>query len=83
MRPDAEHTFRCSSVRFNVEPHSKTRWLEDWLESFDGSIICTSHFSPFLDKMCILAVQRTHCTSGNVRCRNLMYSGSLHREQGP
>jgi len=28
------------------------KWLEDWLESFGGSIICTSHFSPFLDKMC-------------------------------
>merc|ERR1711871_968348 len=28
------------------------RWLEDWLESFSGSIICTSHFTPFLDKMC-------------------------------
>merc|ERR1712232_1111957 len=28
------------------------KWLEDWLESFRGSIICTSHFSPFLDKMC-------------------------------
>jgi len=28
------------------------KWLEDWLESFSGSIICTSHFSPFLDKMC-------------------------------
>merc|ERR1712164_28320 len=28
------------------------KWLEDWLESFKGSIICTSHFSPFLDKMC-------------------------------
>merc|ERR1712054_40212 len=28
------------------------RWLEDWLESFPGSIICTSHYSPFLDKMC-------------------------------
>merc|ERR1711912_160630 len=28
------------------------RWLEDWLVSFPGSIICTSHFSPFLDKMC-------------------------------
>merc|ERR1711988_666072 len=28
------------------------RWLEDWLESFTGSIICTSHFTPFLDKMC-------------------------------
>merc|ERR1712087_414167 len=28
------------------------RWLEEWLESFTGSIICTSHFSPFLDKMC-------------------------------
>merc|ERR1712127_61204 len=28
------------------------KWLEDWLESFDGSIICTSHFSSFLDKMC-------------------------------
>merc|ERR1712176_1743849 len=27
-------------------------WLEKWLESFPGSIICTSHFSPFLDKMC-------------------------------
>merc|ERR1712087_173971 len=27
-------------------------WLENWLESFTGSIICTSHFSPFLDKMC-------------------------------
>merc|ERR1719359_2192427 len=28
------------------------KWLEDWLESFPGSIISTSHFSPFLDKMC-------------------------------
>merc|ERR1712232_244573 len=28
------------------------KWLEDWLDSFPGSIICTSHFSPFLDKMC-------------------------------
>merc|ERR1711979_145536 len=28
------------------------KWLEDWLQSFPGSIICTSHFSPFLDKMC-------------------------------
>merc|ERR1711871_612062 len=28
------------------------KWLEDWLESFPGSIICTSHFSSFLDKMC-------------------------------
>jgi len=28
------------------------KWLEDWLESFTGSIICTSHFTPFLDKMC-------------------------------
>merc|ERR1712164_74855 len=28
------------------------KWLEDWLESFKGSIICTSHFSPFLNKMC-------------------------------
>merc|ERR1712012_1501921 len=28
------------------------KWLEAWLESFPGSIICTSHFSPFLDKMC-------------------------------
>merc|ERR1712178_35866 len=28
------------------------KWLEDWLESFPGSIICTSRFSPFLDKMC-------------------------------
>merc|ERR1711966_201202 len=28
------------------------KWLEDWLESFSGSIICTSHFSPFLDRMC-------------------------------
>merc|ERR1719265_649310 len=28
------------------------KWLEDWLLSFEGSIICTSHFSPFLDKMC-------------------------------
>merc|ERR1712241_328729 len=28
------------------------KWLENWLESFPGSIICTSHFSPFLDKMC-------------------------------
>merc|ERR1719178_516330 len=27
-------------------------WLENWLEYFPGSIICTSHFSPFLDKMC-------------------------------
>jgi len=28
------------------------KWLEGWLESFTGSIICTSHFTPFLDKMC-------------------------------
>merc|ERR1712161_97950 len=28
------------------------KWLEDWLEAFSGSIICTSHFSPFLDRMC-------------------------------
>merc|ERR550532_3606393 len=28
------------------------KWVEDWLEAFPGSIICTSHFSPFLDKMC-------------------------------
>merc|ERR1719502_2414901 len=28
------------------------KWLEDWLLGFQGSIICTSHFSPFLDKMC-------------------------------
>ena len=28
------------------------KWLEDWLESFQGSIICTSHFSSFLDRMC-------------------------------
>merc|ERR1712061_405060 len=28
------------------------KWLEEWLQSFPGSIICTSHFSPFLDKMC-------------------------------
>merc|ERR1711920_554988 len=27
-------------------------WLENWLEAFKGSIICTSHFTPFLDKMC-------------------------------
>jgi len=27
-------------------------WLENWLEEFSGSIICTSHFSSFLDKMC-------------------------------
>jgi elongation factor 3 len=28
------------------------KWIEDWLEQFPGSIICTSHFTPFLDKMC-------------------------------
>jgi len=28
------------------------KWLENWLESFQGSIICTSHFTSFLDKMC-------------------------------
>merc|ERR1712196_233613 len=28
------------------------KWIEDWLEQFPGSIICTSHFSSFLDKMC-------------------------------
>jgi elongation factor 3 len=28
------------------------KWLEGWLESFEGSIICTSHFTPFLDRMC-------------------------------
>merc|ERR1712072_1669880 len=30
------------------------KWLEDWLLGFQGSIICTSHFTPFLDMM------RTH-----------------------
>jgi len=28
------------------------KWLENWLEAFPGSIICTSHYTPFLDKMC-------------------------------
>jgi len=28
------------------------KWLQDWLLGFQGSIICTSHFSPFLDMMC-------------------------------
>jgi len=28
------------------------KWIEDWLEQFPGSIICTSHFTSFLDKMC-------------------------------
>merc|ERR1712048_587640 len=28
------------------------KWLEDWLEAFPGSIICTSHFTPFLAKTC-------------------------------
>merc|ERR1740133_91807 len=28
------------------------KWIEDWLEQFPGSIVCTSHFTPFLDKMC-------------------------------
>jgi len=28
------------------------KWLENWLEAFPGSIICTSHFTSFLDKMC-------------------------------
>merc|ERR1719160_115461 len=28
------------------------KWLEHWLESFTGSIIYTSHFTPFLDRMC-------------------------------
>eukprot|EP00438_Fugacium_kawagutii_P016631 Skav205651 [mRNA] locus=scaffold458:165429:166809:+ [translate_table: standard] len=41
------------------------KWLEDWLESFDGSIICTSHFSPFLDKMC------THIIDFQERPQNL------------
>eukprot|EP00439_Symbiodinium_sp_Y106_P059383 s2085_g8.t1 len=36
------------------------KWLEDWLESFDGSIICTSHFSPFLDKIPFLDKMCTH-----------------------
>jgi elongation factor 3 len=27
-------------------------WVQDWLEAFPGSIICTSHFTSFLDKMC-------------------------------
>ena len=41
------------------------KWLEDWLESFPGSIICTSHFSPFLDKMCthIIDFQDKQATS--------------------
>ena len=28
------------------------KWLEDWLVSFPCSIICISHFTSFLDKMC-------------------------------
>ena len=28
------------------------KWLEAWLEAFTGSIICTLHVTPFLDKMC-------------------------------
>merc|ERR1712056_114520 len=28
------------------------KWLEAWLEAFTGRLICTSHFTPFLDKMC-------------------------------
>merc|ERR1711966_567633 len=28
------------------------KWIEDWLEQFPGSIICTSHFTSFLDRMC-------------------------------
>merc|ERR1719321_2313020 len=28
------------------------KWLEGWLQEFPGSVISTSHFSPFLDKMC-------------------------------
>jgi elongation factor 3 len=27
-------------------------WLENWLAAFPGSVITTSHYSPFLDKMC-------------------------------
>jgi len=27
-------------------------WLETWLQEFPGSIICTSHDSKFLDRMC-------------------------------
>merc|ERR1711937_705202 len=36
------------------------KWLEDWLESFPGSIICVSHFSPFLDKMCTHIIDFQH-----------------------
>ena len=27
--------------------YERHEWLEDWLEAFPGSIICTSHFNPF------------------------------------
>ena len=27
--------------------YERHEWLEDWLEAFPGSIICTSHFDPF------------------------------------
>merc|ERR1719230_2557097 len=27
-------------------------WLEKWLSEFPGSVICTSHYTPFLDNMC-------------------------------
>merc|ERR1711976_398331 len=32
------------------------KWLEEWLESFTGSIICTSHFTPFLDACALISL---------------------------
>lgn len=29
-----------------------TKWPENWIDSFPGSIFCASHFSPFLEKTC-------------------------------
>ena len=32
--------------------YERHEWLEEWLEAFPDSIICTSHSTHFLDKMC-------------------------------
>ena len=50
----------CAAVLMNAdvlmldEPtghlEDNVKWLEDWLEGFPGSIICTLHFISLLDK---------------------------------
>ena len=46
--------FRGCSGLVRLKGTPAIRWLEDWLESFTGSIICTSNATAFLDNL------RTH-----------------------